>query len=295
MNQLNDISISEIVAQTKHLELTARRLVNDSLQNDYKSSFRGRGMEFDEIRSYFPGDNVRDIDWNVTARMNEPFIKTFTEERELTVYLVVDISGSEDFGSVYSKRKTAAEITALLGFTSFFANDKTGLILVSDQIEKTIPPHRNYSNIVRIIRDAYYYSANSKKTDLNAAFRQINNLIKKKAIIFIISDFFDEGYEYALGTLCRKHEVIPIVLRDILETDFSYPSYFPIITELEDMETGQSIPASVTKTSLTDNTGFKEQYTKIFKKLSLEHAEICSDSNYVKTIDKLLRNHARQN
>lgn len=289
-----DIPISEIVAQTKHLEIKARKMVNSSLQSDYKSSFRGRGMEFDEVRPYTPGDNVRDIDWNVTARMNEPFVKTFIEERELLTYFIVDISASENFGSIKSKRHIMAEITALLGFTAFFANDKTGLILASDQIEKIVPPAHNYSHMLRIIRDVFYYQAKSPATDLNTIFRKANQLIKKRAVIFVLSDFFDQSYEHALGTLARKHEVIPIVVRDQLEKNFSSPFKLPIITQLEDMETGVSSLATITQQSLVDAENFTAQYKKIFRKLALEHAEIDASSNFATVIDRLLTRHANR-
>jgi len=293
MNQsLDNISISEIVTQTKHLELKARKLVNDSLQNNYKSSFRGLGMEFAEVRPYYPGDNVRDIDWNVTARMNEPFIKTFSEERELTTYFIIDISESGNFGSIQSKRRIMAELTALLGFTAFFANDKVGLILSSDIIEKTIPPMHNYSNILRIIRDVFYFQAKSPKTNLNKIFKRAYNLIKKKSIIFILSDFFDTDYEHALGTLAKKHEVIPLIIRDQLEKSFSYNSLFPIITELQDMETGKQKLVNLTNPSLTNNEEFSSDYKKIFKKLTLEYSEIDANSDYVKVLERLLHNHA---
>lgn len=288
---LDTIPISEIVSQTKHLELKARKLVNDSLQNDYKSSFRGLGIEFSEVRAYLPGDNVRDIDWNVTARMNEPFIKTFSEERELTTYFIVDISASEDFGSQISKRRIMAEVTALLGFTAFFANDKVGLILSSDTIEKTIPPIHNYSNILRIIRDVYYYSAYSPKTNLDQIFRRAYNLIKKKSIIFIISDFFDNNYEHALGTLTKKHEVIPIIIKDPLEQNFSIKTLFPIITELEDMENGTHKLINLSQHSLIKDQDFTNNYKKIFKKLALEYAEISVNSDIVKVIEQLLKRH----
>ena len=291
---IENISISEIVAQTKHLEIKARKMVNSSLQNDYKSSFKGRGMEFDEVRAYTPGDSVRDIDWNVTARMNEPFVKTFIEERELQTYFIVDISASGDFGSIKSKRHIMAEITALLGFTSFFANDKTGLILVSDQIEKIVPPIRNYSHILRIIRDVFYYPSSSKATNLNNVFRKANLLIKKKAIIFVLSDFFDNSYEHALGTLSKKHEIIPIVIKDPIESNFTSPYSFPIIAELEDMESGQTILRTLSKKSITDSNSFTDQYKRIFRKLGLEHAEIDASSDYLRIIDKLLRKHTRR-
>ncbi len=287
-----NIPISEIVAQTKHLEIKARKMVNSSLQSDYKSSFKGRGMEFDQVRSYIHGDNVRDIDWNVTARMNEPFVKVFIEERELQVFFVADISASENFGSTKSKRHIMAEITALLGFTSFFANDKSGLILTTDNIEKIVPPAHNYSNVLRIIRDVFYYEPTSQKTNLDLVFRNINQLIKKKSIIFILSDFFDTSYEKALGTLAKKHEIIPIVIKDPIEQHFSNPSSLPIIVELEDMETGATSVRSLTRESITDAVEISNQYQRIFRKLGLEYAEVSDSSDHVKIIDRILRRHS---
>ncbi len=289
---MQEISISEIVAQTKHLELKARKMVNSSLQSDYKSSFKGRGMEFDEVRAYVPGDNVRDIDWNVTARMNEPFVKVFIEERELQVYFLADISASGNFGGAKSKRHLMAEITALLGFTSFFANDKSGLILSSDKIEKVVPPTHNYSNILRIVRDVFYHQGLSSKTDLNRVFRSANQMIKKKSIIFILSDFFDSNYEQALGMLVKKHEVIPIVIQDNLELNFHNSSPFPVIVNLEDMETGRHRIHRLTQSSITDYEHFQSQYRRTFRKLGLEYAEISESSNYLLIIDRILRRHA---
>lgn len=292
---IENISISEIVAQTKHLEIRARKMVSSSLQSDYKSSFKGQGMEFDEVRAYVPGDNIRDIDWNVTARMNEPFIKVFTEERELQVYFVADISASENFGGVKSKRHIMAEITALLGFTSFFANDKTGLILGTDQIEKIIPPAHNYSHVLRIIRDVFYYQGESSQTNLNNVFRKVNQLIKKKAIIFILSDFLDTDYEHSLGTLAKKHEIIPLVLKDPLEKKFTTNSFLPTLVEFEDMESGERSVRYLNKESVTDDEYTNSQHQRIFKRLGLEYAEVSESTDYLKTIDKILRRHtARQ-
>ncbi|MGL4394808.1 MAG: DUF58 domain-containing protein [Brevinema sp.] len=285
---IGDIPISEIVAQTKHLELKARKLVSDSLQSDYKSSFRGRGMEFDEVRAYTHGDNVRDIDWNVTARMNEPFIKTFIEERELTTYFIVDISGSTNFGQQQSKRRTMAELTALLGFTAFYANDKVGLILGSDSVEKIVKPAHNYSNILRIIRDVYYHQASSPRTNLDQLFRSAYNMIKKKAIIFVISDFIDTNYEQALANLAKKHDVIPLVVSDKLEQEFSFASLLPAMAEIEDLETGETLSVSFNKTLLNTKQTVS-RYQKLFKKLSLDHAEVNAETDCLKIIDRLLR------
>lgn len=289
--QVGNISIAEIVAQTKHLEITARKLVNDSLQSDYKSSFRGRGMEFDEVRAYSFGDDVRDIDWNVTARMNEPFIKTFIEERRLTTFFLTDISESQASGAKKSKRTLMAEITALLGFTSFFANDNTGLVMFSDNIEKIIPAKHSHPNLLRIIRDVYYYQGKSKKTCLDKALRGAASMLKKKAVIFLLSDFFDSDYEQALGILSKKHEVIPLVLLDKNEEKFSFPSFQPIISSLEDMESGQSQLVSLSGKSITSLKTTQTRYRTIFKKLGLHYAEIFLDSPYLTVIDKVLKRH----
>ncbi|MGL5253494.1 MAG: DUF58 domain-containing protein [Brevinema sp.] len=288
-DHMNDISITDIVAQTKHLEITARKLVNETLQSDYKSSFRGRGMEFDEVRSYNFGDDIRDIDWNVTARMNEPFIKTFIEERRLTTFFLVDISSSHDFGTLANKRSVMAEITALLGFTSFFANDNTGLILFSEDIEKVVPATHSHPHLLRIIRDVYFHQAQSKKTNLNQALRAASTMLKKKAVIFVISDFFDKDYSQAMGILSRRHEVIPIVIRDKGEESNPISSLFPIITELEDLETEETCFVTLNKEKLGKMSPYTAEYHHTFKKLGLHFAEIFTGSPILPAIKKILK------
>lgn len=288
-NTIDGLSIAEIVAQTKHLEITARKLVSDHLQSNYKSSFRGRGMEFDEVRAYTFGDDIRDIDWNVTARMSEPFVKTFIEERRLTTFFLADISASHSFGTVKSKRSLMAEITALLGFTSFFANDNTGLIMFSEDIEKVVPAAHSHPGLLRIIRDVFHYEAKSKKTNLNKALRGAASMLKKKAVIFVLSDFFDTGYYQALGILSRRHEVIPIVLRDMGEEKMPFAGIQPIITELEDLESGESRLVSLTGGAFARLNSYKKEYQNTFRKLGLDYAEISSSSPILPAIERLLK------
>ena len=294
-DHVGDISIADIVAQTKYLEITARKLVNETLQSDYKSSFRGRGMEFDEVRSYSFGDDVRDIDWNVTARMNEPFIKTFIEERRLTTFFLVDISSSHDFGTLANKRSVMAEITALLGFTSFFANDNTGLILFSDDIEKVVPATHSHPHLLRIIRDVYFYQGESKKTNLNQALRAASAMLKKKAVIFVISDFFDQNYSQAMGILSRRHEVIPVVIRDKGEEKNPITSVFPVITELEDLETGETRFVTLNKNRLATMTTYANEYRNTFQKLGLHYAEVFTGSPILPVIKKILKRRGGRN
>jgi uncharacterized protein (DUF58 family) len=298
VNEL-DTSIQQIISRVKHLEIRARKLVEDSLSSEYHSVFKGRGIEFNEVRNYLPEDDVRDIDWNVTARMNEPYIKTYIEERQLTVIFAVDVSASSYFGSGKSKREVMAEVAALLGFASFFNHDKAGLFLFSDDVEKAISPRRDYSHLLRIIRDVWYYEPLKRSTNLESSFRNMLNMLKKKAIIFILSDFLDTNYEKPLLGLSRKHEVIPIVVHDSMEQHLRRPSLkgwrnniwktLPILADLEDMELKTTETISLSGKTASEIYRFQNYYRKLFKKLGLDYAEINNQIDYFKTIELLLR------
>jgi uncharacterized protein (DUF58 family) len=292
----SDIPINEIISRVKHLEIRARKLVEDALQSEYHSVFKGRGIEFNEVRNYFPGDDIRDIDWNVTARMGEPFIKTYIEERELTVIFACDISGSSFFGSNISKRQIMAEVTALLGFASFFNNDKAGLVLFSTDIEKVVPPAKNHSHLLRIIRDTWHYIPENRGTDLNKSLTRLNNILKRKTIIFLISDFLDTGYEKPLSGLSKKHEVIPIVVQDTMEEgiNINLKSALPILVDIEDIELRETRTIDLSSHNKTDIGRFKRYYRLLFSKLSLDFAEINNKMNYYREIELLLRKRAKQ-
>jgi uncharacterized protein (DUF58 family) len=298
-----EIPIQNIIARVKHLEIRARKLVQDSLSSEYHSVFKGRGIEFNEVRNYFPGDDVRDIDWNVTARMGEPFIKTYIEERQLTVLFAVDVSASSFFGSEKSKREMMAEITALLGFASLFNNDRAGLVLFSQDIEKVIPPKRNYSHLLRIIRDTWYYEAENRGTSLSKSLLSIYSMLKKKAIIFILSDFLDAGYEKSIMALARKHEVIPIAVHDKMEIEMGMNAFIqkdkllrklPVLMDIEDIEMRQSKTLDMSQHRETNLQRYRDYYREIFRKFGLDYAEVDSSMDYFKSIEILLRKRMRK-
>ncbi|MCX7820541.1 MAG: DUF58 domain-containing protein [Brevinematales bacterium] len=291
-----NLPIEQIISQVKHIEIKAKKLIEDNLISNYHSIFKGKGIEFNETRNYLPGDDIRDIDWNVTARMNEPYIKTYIEERQLTVIFAVDTSASNYFGILKSKRQRIAEIVAFLGFASFFNNDKCGLILFSNDIEKYVPARKNYSHLLRIIRDSWYFEGENKSTSLSKSLKSIFDLLKKKAVIFILSDFLDSGYENALLSLSKKHDVIPIVIRDNFEENIELKNIeipfiqkMNILFDIKDSETDYKDTIKIDfpeyKTRISN---YREYYKKIFKKLSLDFTETYTDENF-KPIELMLR------
>jgi uncharacterized protein (DUF58 family) len=209
----------EVIRRVKRLEIRTRRLVEESLAGSYHSVFRGRGMEFSEVREYAAGDDVRTIDWNVSARMGHPFVKKFTEERELTVMLVVDASGSGHFGSAAStKIETAAEISALLAFSAIRNDDRVGLLLFTDRIELYLPPRKGKEHALRVLRECLTVSPERRGTAIAAALGYMQRVVTKRAVVFLISDFQDEGYERILRVVARKHDLVAISITDPRET-----------------------------------------------------------------------------
>ncbi|MBE0645058.1 MAG: DUF58 domain-containing protein [Bacteroidetes bacterium] len=205
----------QILKNVRQIEIRTRGLVNQLFSGEYHSVFKGRGMEFSEVREYQFGDDVRTIDWNVSARFNRPFVKVFEEERELTVMLLVDMSGSQDYGtSIKFKRDTAAELCAVLAFSAIKNNDKVGMIIFTDHIEKFIPPKKGRSHILRIIRDIIAFEPEGSGTDIRAALEYFNHVTKKRSIAFLVSDFMDEGYDRPLKIVARKHDLIAVELSD---------------------------------------------------------------------------------
>jgi uncharacterized protein (DUF58 family) len=205
----------ELLKKVRKIEIKTRRLSDHIFGGEYHSTFKGRGMTFSEERQYQYGDDVRAIDWNVTARYNEPYIKVFEEERELTMMLMVDISGSGLFGTVNQfKRAVATEIAATLAFSALQNNDKVGVVLFSDQVELFIPPKKGKSHVLRIIRELLEFEPQSPKTDIAGALRFMSNVMKKKAIVFVLSDFVDDGYGQTLKIMGKKHDITGIRLYD---------------------------------------------------------------------------------
>lgn len=211
-------ALPEVLKNVRRLEITARRMVNDVFAGQYSSTFKGRGMEFAEVREYLPGDDVRTIDWNVTARLGHPYVKKFIEERELTVLFLLDQSASLSFGTrAHWKSERAAEITALLAFSALRNNDKVGLLLFTDRVERYIPPRKNRGHALRLIREVVSFNPVNKGTSLRVALEYLNRVQRRRAIVFLISDFLDQDYETPLRIAQRRHDVVAIPLLDSWE------------------------------------------------------------------------------
>lgn len=227
---------TELLKKVRKIEIKTRGISNQVFSGEYHSAFKGRGMAFSEVREYQPGDDIRAIDWNVTARFNHPFIKVFEEERELTVMLLVDVSGSEDFGTQKQfKKDIITELCAVLAFSAIKNNDKIGIIFFSDKIEKFIPPKKGKSHILRIIRDLIEFKPSSKRTNIEQALRYFTNVVKKRSISFLISDFMSEGFSEALKITNKKHDLVALRIYDKREHELPDMG----LIKLLDAETGK--------------------------------------------------------
>ncbi|OQX88612.1 DUF58 domain-containing protein, partial [candidate division KSB1 bacterium 4484_87] len=228
----------EVLKKVKRIEIATRGLVNDVFSGEYHSVFKGRGMEFSEVREYQPGDDIRTIDWNVTARMGHPFVKVFEEERELTVMLLVDVSSSGEFGTFERmKAEIATEICALLAFSAIKNNDKVGLIIFTDQIEKFIPPKKGKSHVLRVIRELLYHKPEGTKTDISSALEYLNRVTRRRSVVFLVSDFISSDYDKALQIANRRHDIVAITVTDPREVEMPNVGF----VELEDAETGEIV------------------------------------------------------
>lgn len=246
----------ELLKKVRKIEIKTRRLSNHVFGGEYHSTFKGRGMTFSEVRNYQFGDDVRNIDWNVTARYNEPFVKVFEEERELTMMLVVDVSGSELFGSKEQfKKEVITEIAATLAFSATQNNDKIGLLLFSDQMELYIPPKKGRSHVLRIIRELLEYEPKRKDTNLTEALKYATNMMKKKAIIFVLSDFLTDDYQHTLKIISGKHDVTGIRVYD--EREENIPNIG--LVQMLDRETGELIMVN------TGSKSVRQAYSNYFK------------------------------
>jgi uncharacterized protein (DUF58 family) len=286
----------DLIKRIRKLEITTRRAVSNLLAGQYHAVFKGRGMAFSEVRQYQPGDEIRIIDWNVTARMNEPYVKVFTEERELTVILLVDISASETFGSKErSKAETAAEIAAQIAFSAIANNDRVGLILFSDRVEKVIPPKKGRKHVLRVVSDILTFRPTHKGTNLSAGLDYLSRIAKRQSVTFLISDFLATGFEPSLRIVSRRHDLIPVVIADRLEHDFPKLG----LVALEDPETGERVTVDSADPMVRGlfakvMQGAREERRKIFKKLELDHIELVAGEEHVQTLARFFRGRARR-
>lgn len=273
----------EIIKKVRRIEISTRRLVNDLFSGEYHSTFKGQGMEFEEVRQYQPGDDIRLIDWNVTARTGQPYIKKFREERELSVVLLVDASSSGRFGTRERfKSETAAELCALLAFSAIKNNDKVALIIFTDKIEKFVPPKKGRAHVLRLIREILYFKPQGIGTDISGAIQYMTKVIRRKSVVFLISDFLSEGFYKPLQIANNKHDVIAMKISDPRESTFEN---FGLI-ELEDAETGEVILVD------TGSSAFRKEFAaraqednsnlkRGFQLANLDFINIRTDQSYI--------------
>jgi uncharacterized protein (DUF58 family) len=286
----------DLLKKVRQLEIRTRGLVNQVFSGEYHSVFKGRGMEFSEVREYQYGDDMRMIDWNVTARLNNPFIKIFEEERELTVMLVVDMSGSQYFGSQSAlKRDIALEISAILAFSAMKNNDKVGLIIFTDRIEKFVPPRKGRGHALRIVRELLSFEPSRPATSIKTALEYLNHVQKKRGIIFVISDFMDSGYEAALRIAGKRHDLIGVVLQDPRENELPDVG----LIHLRDAESGairliDTSEARVRFVYRQRSERLRGARKIVFLKSRLDDIEIRLDQPYLKPLIDFFRLRAKR-
>jgi uncharacterized protein (DUF58 family) len=285
------LGTSDIIKKVRKIEIKTRGLSNQIFAGHYHSAFKGRGMAFSEVREYQYGDDIRNIDWNVTARFNHPYIKIYEEERELTVMLLIDVSGSNEYGSHGQfKEEQMTEIAAVLAFSAINNNDKVGVIFFSDKVEKFIPPKKGTSHILRIIRELIDFKPDSQKTDISEALRYLTNAIKKRCTAFILSDFLDSGFDEAFRIAGNKHDIVALRIYDKSET--SLPNIG--LVKVFNKETGKHswIDTSSARARKNYNEWWRqheEHINKLFKKSGTDHVSISTGEDYVKPLVGLFK------
>ena len=287
---------TELLKKVRKIEIKTRGLSNQIFSGEYHSAFKGRGMAFSEVREYIQGDDIRSIDWNVTARFNAPFVKVFEEERELTVILLVDVSASGEFGTLSQfKKDLITELCAVLSFSAIQNNDKIGIIFFSDKIEGFIPPKKGKTHILRIIRELIEFRPQNKKTNISEALRYVSNVIKKKSIVFIISDFMDKNFDDALKLTNKKHDLVAFKIYDPKETEIPNAG----LIRLMDSETGAVIEIDSSDASVRNGyRQFALQREKAlsdsFAKSGVDWIKLRTDQNYVQPLMTLFKKRGRK-
>ncbi|HEY4787684.1 MAG TPA: DUF58 domain-containing protein [Bacteroidales bacterium] len=282
---------TELLKKVRKIEIKTRGLTNHIFAGEYHSAFKGRGMAFSEVREYQYGDDIRNIDWNVTARFNHPFVKVFEEERELTVVLLIDVSGSREFGTSQRLKKTLlAELAAVISFSAITNNDKIGVILFTDKVEKFIPPKKGRQHILRVIRELIEFEPENRTTDISEGLRYLTNAIKKRSVAFLISDFISPDFEDAIKIANRKHDLVALRVYDQREAELP-----PIgLVQVKDAESGQQLWVD------TSNKKVRETYAQwwknrqsalndLFSRSGVDNVMIKTDEDYVKPLMNLFK------
>jgi uncharacterized protein (DUF58 family) len=286
----------ELAKKIRYIQIYTSKAVNDSLAGEYESVFKGRGMEFDEVREYQIGDEIRTIDWNVTARMGEPYVKLFVEERELTVLFLVDLSASGAFGSTRQiKNEVAAEVCALLAFSAIKNNDKVGLIVFTDRVEMFIPPAKGTTHVLRLIRELLNFTPRQTQTDISAGIEYLGRVTNKKSVVFLISDFLGEGFEKQMRVLGKRHDLIAVSITDPREVKMPNVG----LIQLEDAETGQLVlidtgSATFRKRYETLGSARQGRLKGLFRSMDVDHIEIYTGRDYVFDLVKFFRTRERR-
>lgn len=283
---------AELLKKVRKIEIKTRGLSSQVFSGEYHSAFKGRGMAFSEVREYTPGDDVRTIDWNVTARFNSPYVKVFEEERELNVVLLVDVSASGQFGTLkQSKKDLITELCAVVAFSASTNNDKIGVIFFSDKIEKYIPPKKGKTHILRIIRELVSIEPTSTKTDISQALRYLTNVIKKKSIVFVVSDFIDNNpFVDAIKIANKKHDIVALEIFDKTEREIP-----PVgLIKLKDLESGEikwidTSSKAFQKEMKIQNLQLEAKLKEVFNKAGVDHVRLRTDQSYIQPLMNLFK------
>jgi len=286
----------ELLKALRKIEITTNRLATEQLAGSYTSVFKGQGLAFREVREYQPGDDIRTIDWNVSARMDATHVKVFVEEREMTMMLVVDLSASQRFGThTASKARLAAEVAALCAFSAIKHNDRVGLILTTDQIEKLVPAKKGQKHVMRVVREILGRVPERTGTDLRVALETLHSVARRRSVAFLISDFFTSGYDRALSLAAARHDIIPVMLVD--PRDEELPNVG--IGSFEDFETGESVIVDTSSRAVRAHyskqmRGIRAEQVRLFTKLGLDYCVVRTDQPYIKPLRDLFARRARR-
>ncbi len=286
----------ELLKALRRIQITTNRLATQQLSGNYTSVFKGQGLSFREVREYQPGDDVRAIDWNVSARMDQTFVKVFVEEREMTVMLVVDLSASQRFGTQGgSKVRLATEVAALCAFSAIKHNDRVGLIMTTDQVEKIVPPKKGQKHVMRVVREIMGANPERAGTDLIVALETLMHVARRRSVAFLISDFYAPDYSRALSLAAARHDIIPVMLKD--PRDFELPDVG--LASFEDFETGESVvvdtgSAQVRASYAKQMKRQQAEQVQLFQKLALDHCVVRTDQPYITPLRDLFARRARR-
>ena len=287
---------TEILKKVRRIQIVTSAMVNDFFAGQYHSAFKGLGIEFEEVREYQPGDDVRTIDWNVTARTGRPFVKRFREERELTVVLLVDVSASQDFGTHRQlKRELVAELGATLAFSAIQNNDKVGLVLFTDRVERFVPADKGTRHVLRVVRELLYHESVGRRTDIEVALQYLDRVLTRRAVVFLISDFQAPDFSRSIKTVRRRHDVIPVLVRDQRESQLPPVRY----VELYDPETGEQLLVDTTSRDFRTRfgrltAGRREQLLTDFRKLGIDVVDVETGQSFVEPLRRFFRQRGKR-